>query len=397
MAETAKQNSFDPKSYGPKKPDIVDIFDNRMNMSFEEKMAKLPKYDGIPPSGSKIENIHRLYYADKGENFMFVGCIRAVLEALGEPENMNYNTAMALTGDMFTQMYNKNGESDSLTDNCFIPEIAINLFRNCGYESVFVTPEEIQKHPEQIRELIIHSVLLGVPVISLGVNNIPVTVKDGTKVWNGTCPVADKKVDVPFGSLIGGYEQEKLLINVWIEEAYTDEYGYAVAENALEISRGMIFVGKQTSKIDSSRFNRSILKAIPTFLTLEPHDGYSFGKQAFYDWAENIENGEILKVSDAWNMQFAPAVILYTNSGRTKEFMQNIAVSFPDDKAIAKIAELYEEQSRLSIELDRLQGGFEFDVQRFRDAEFAAAHTAILRKLGDLQDEIIEACYEIDY
>ena len=393
MSETLKKpNEIIPENYSPQKPNILDIIDNQNKLSFTEKTTILTKSNGTPPGKSKIKGIHRLYYADKGENFVFDGCLRGVLEALGEPKGYDYNLMMALCGDIFTQMYNKDSEADCLTDNCFIPEISIHAFRKCGYDSVFITKDEIKRYPAEIMKLIKCSISRGVPVISMGVANVPVTVSDGAKIWNGSYPVVEGKLTrVPFASLIGGYEDDSLLVNVWIGEADTEENGYAKVQNSLDGSDGLILVGKKTSNPTLYDIYREIVYSIPVYLTLKPINGFYLGKAAFYEWADNIRNKTIMKYPDKWNLHFAPAVILYTNTGRAREFIDRAIKACPDFDLAQKLQYLYEKASMLCNELNRIQGGFDFDTARFEDEEFNKSHTNILYKLGDLQDEIIKA------
>ena len=384
-----------PESYSPKKPKILSLLGDTNSMTFFEKIGKLPRSSGEPPKSSKIPGIHRLYYADKGENFMFDGCVRGVLEALGEPKEYDYNLVMALCGDMFTQMYKKDSEADCLTDNCFIPEIAAHAFKVCGYESVFITKDEIDRYPHEVMTAIKQSVLRDIPVISMGIANIPVTVEDGTKIWNGTYPVTGGSVkNVPFASMIGGYDEDKILVNVWIEEADTDENGYATTQNALDSSQGLIFIGEKANRKSLSDVYQDIIYSIPAYLTLRPMNGYTFAKDAFYEWANNIKSGDILKAPDKWNMHFAPAVILYTNTGRARSFINRIITACPDFELAKKLQPLYEKAGKYNNELDRIQGGFEFNVERFAENEFNKKVTDVLYRLGDLQEEILKVFSE---
>jgi hypothetical protein len=396
MSEPIRKIKQPPESFTPKnKPEIFNVLECYGKISFLDKIALLPQGSGTPPTKSKIENIHRLYYADKGENFMFDGCMRGVLEALGEEQQIyDYNLMMALCGDMFTQMYRKGAESDCLMDNCFIPEVALHAFKLCGYESVFFTPDEIILYPTKIMDAIKQSVLRGSPVISIGAANISVTKNDGEKVWNGTTPIVNKKVEVPFASMIGGYEDDCLLINVWLEEADVEENGYVKTDNALSASKGLLIVGNKTETPSLQDVYLGIVSTIPVYLTLLAKNDYTFAKQAFYEWADNIRSKEILSVDDKWNMHFAPAVILYTNTARAEGFINRISELCPDNQLVQKIKPLYAKQKELNNELDKLQGGFNFDAERFADDDFNKAHTEILYRLGDLQDEILDVFKE---
>ncbi|MDF2543929.1 MAG: hypothetical protein K0S47_3647 [Herbinix sp.] len=396
MSQANQKSIQSSESYSPKdKPEIFHLLDHYGKQTFSEKLAILPQGSGTPPTRGKIENIHRLYYADKGENFMFDGCMRGVLEALGEdPSIYNYDLMMAICGDMFTQMYRKGGESDCLMDNCFAPEVALHAFQLCGYESIFFTRDELNSHSNEIMDIIKKSILRNAPLISIGVGNIPVTKEDGEKVWNGTTPIVNKTVEVPFASIIGGYEDDNLFANVWLEEAMVEENGYTKVHNALSSSKGLLVVGNKMTAPTLQSVYHGIINTLPVYLTLPGKNGYSFGKRAFYEWADNIRSKEILAVNDKWNMHFAPAVILYTNAGRAREFFNRVIDLCPDYELAIKLKPLYEKAVDLNNELDKLQGGFDFDAERFAENDFNIAHTDILYKLGDLQDEILKVFSE---
>ncbi len=383
------------ESYSPKKkPEILNALNNS-NQTFEEKIAILPKSDGIPPDKSKIENIHRIYTTNPSENFMFSACVRSVLESLGEDKNTyDYVLTTALCGDLFTQMYCKDKESDSLMDNCFSSEVAVHAFKMCGYECVFFTHDEIRDHLGEVMKAIKQSILRNSPVISIGVANIPLTKDDGEKVWNGTTPIVDKKAEVPFGSLVGGYDNDQLLINVWLGEAVTEENGYATTDDALSLSKGILIVGSKINCLTMGEVYRNIISTLPIYLTLSEKDGYLFGKEAFYKWADNIRSNEISKMPNKWNMHSAPAVILYTNSARAVEFFNRVTIQYPDFKLAEKLKGLYEKGKVYNDELDQLQGGFWVDDSRFNDDDFNKKLSDILYKLGDLQDEILTVVNE---
>jgi hypothetical protein len=181
---------------------------------------------------------------------------------------------------------------------------------------------------------------------------------------------------------------------VWLEEAMVEENGYTKVHNALSSSKGLLVVGNKMTAPTLQSVYHGIINTLPVYLTLPGKNGYSFGKRAFYEWADNIRSKEILAVNDKWNMHFAPAVILYTNAGRAREFFNRVIDLCPDYELAIKLKPLYEKAVDLNNELDKLQGGFDFDAERFAENDFNIAHTDILYKLGDLQDEILKVFSE---
>lgn len=71
------------------------------------------------------------------------------------------------------------------------------------------------------------------------------------------------------------------------------------------------------------------VESIPVYLTLTPINGYTFGKKAFYDWADGLLCDEFFKAEDEqamdsvrWIKHLLSLVVLCTNSERARNFIR---------------------------------------------------------------------------
>ena len=220
----------------------------------------------------KITDLHRLYWTDRTENYMFDGCLRSVLAALGEPQ-YNFDFFAALTGDFFTQMFDPARAVDSLTHDCFQPQMAEHAFSACGYGCTVLQGDAIATKSDQALARVRESVERGVPAIVRGLAG-----------HDAFC-------------LIGGYgDGETLFVNFWDDQTSAD--GYTPIETGLAGTTELILAGDKVGEPALGEVFHTILESIPKHLTRAPQGSCVFGRQAVMRWAEALLDEQNFTGSD---------------------------------------------------------------------------------------------------
>ena len=116
-----------------------------------------------------IPNIRRFVTNELGENYWLHGCLRYVMEALGEPD-YDYEFFAGLTGDIFTQVYAfDHFRGDCATDYLLSAGeygLIEDIFSRCGYGSECVPEEQVKAERGRYLQRILEYIDRGVPVIS---------------------------------------------------------------------------------------------------------------------------------------------------------------------------------------------------------------------------------------
>lgn len=331
------------------------------------------------PAGKKIKPLRRLWHDDKGENFMFDGCVLSVLRCLNAPKELDYNFVSGVSGNLFTQVYNPDASVNCLTDDCFTPEMADRIFHASGYAFSHMADAELAKDPQAAMKRVIASIDRGVPVITRGI---------------GPIPVAKKTLDTDTAfALIGGYEPDgTLYVNVYQEDAITDSAGYITVKAGLQKSKGLLIAGEKTQAPPLPDVYRAAVLAIPGLIAKPAVGKYTFGRQAFLDWADGILKDEFYAKDSPdmrWQKHNAPLCILATSTGRDISFLQRAQQLCPDLAPAKALIPLYQKIADLTRGILGFQGNFFVTHQQMANRDFRQSIADRLRDLAECCDEIL--------
>jgi len=314
----------------------------------------------------------------------------------GENGNKGTHFFSAITGDMFTPMYDAadtelfTGEGinpivkpcDSGYTACFFtPQVVKRAYAAFGRACVYVSAVYIKANLRAVMNAIKASIDEGIPVLSWG--------------WRNT------KGDMTEGCFIGGYENEQLYVNgpEWMAKGFEpsemenafDDDGYFAATEGLSGCLGLFFVGEPIEKTPSPQVYRDAIAAIPARLTLSPAGHIIFGKAAFYHWADVLldEMRYTGKTDDElgkliWGVHCKSFCNVCTSNA---DHFIRAAVS--EVEIAAKLLPLYERFFKCKDRIWKLSGGFSPPAKKFRQRKFREKIAALLREMGAICGEIL--------
>jgi AraC-like DNA-binding protein len=372
-----------------------------------DSIVKLLAGAESPRVSNKIKEYKKI---ENWQNYFLCSAICSVGLKLGS-DIQDYKFYANFTGDNFTYLYsekvgNPEGlQCDSgLTNSFFAPQFVKKAYAAFGYDCIYISNSEIKKDFHAVMKAIKTSVDKDIPVLAWGMGNVTVAMDgaDGRR-WCRFDPL-------PEGSLIGGYDNNDILyVNIYpgqerLPEGSLDEFGYSTITNGLDTTKGLFFAGEKLPPVDMLKIYQSVIDAIPTFLTLPPTEGddgmYAFGKTAFETWTKTLETDNYFenKTDDelsgiCWNLHCAPYCCVCTSSAY--DFFKGAVEQYPDLAMAATLLPLYKKMQDYKDEIWAIQGGFYPPMDKFKTHEFRAQIAVILRKMGDVCDEILMAYGEV--
>lgn len=365
----------------------------------QEKTASSPlKGSSRPPK--KLTNMERLYHTDKGENFMFDGCVRSILWCLGESHELDFGFVSALSGDMFTQTYcchRAEGENptdyslSSLTEKFFTPDIFEHVMAVCGYESLYISPEDIERNPGWVMEQIMASIDRGIPVMSWQIANAP--------VQDHIIPLEETHV------LIGGYSGNAagdLYVNFYREDALCDEWGFATIHDGLSGSKGIFIAGEKVRVPSLADVYKNAVLFLPKWLNKAPAGGYCFGIGAFEEWERTLLDDSVFagmredNYKDyLWNHHCSALLIVCSYGADAYQFVCRCAQLNPGFKAGEKLISLFDHILNLGREIHfEIQGDFEPSYEQFGDPAFRRRLAHQIHRFAQAYKEVAAVCSE---
>ena len=97
---------------------------------------------GFDMSRKLIDNvpIHQLQYPEQGQNYVFNGCMKFLMECMGEDEQYDYWFFSTVSGDSFVQVFVADKESFSacFSDSKFDYALIKRVFDSIGYNFTFM-------------------------------------------------------------------------------------------------------------------------------------------------------------------------------------------------------------------------------------------------------------------
>lgn len=333
---------------------------------------------------SSIIPFTRRFVTDElGENYWLHGCLRYVMEALGE-RDFDYEFFAGLTGDIFTQVYAfDHFRGDCATDyllsageSGFIED----LFARCGYGSEFVPDKRVKAQSSEYLQRILDCIDRGVPVISS-------LVISGIGRW----------------LVFVGYENKggTLLFmtdNMTEPERVASAEVFAPSMEDAGWSRGLVFVGEKRGQADLPELYRGALERLPALMRTQTKE-YVFGPAAFYSWAGDIEGGRYGTLDpeeferEKWYLYTNYICILATNGSCCHEFLDRAERLNPDLNWLPELHRLYSRMAgmweRDPDGLEAMGAGFNITPNALRDQEKRGRIAAKLREYGGLAEQVL--------
>ena len=356
-------------------------------------------FAGFEPSrtSNKIQNYRKI---EPWQNYFLCSAIHSVGEVMGA-DIKDFKFYANFTGDNFTYLYAaEKGNPDNLfcdsgvTASFFMPHVVKKAYAAFGYDCIYISNSQIKKEFRAVMNAIKASVDKGIPVLAWGMGNV--IVDDG-----------DRYDPLPEGSLIGGYDENDVLyVNLYpgeerLPKGSIDKYGYSSISNGLDTTFGLFFVGAKIENPDMRRLYQDAIDTIPTFLTLPVHDcsegkSHAFGKAAFDIWADTLITEEYFVDKDDdslgeiwWSLHGAPYCCICTSAAY--DFIKDAAEKFSDLTIAVELLPLYKMMVGYKEEIWQLQNGFYVPMDKFRKPEFRAQIAEILRKMGRVCTDILNA------
>jgi hypothetical protein len=286
-------------------------------------------------------------------------------------------------------MYNKNKPCDSgITNYFFIPDVIKKAYKNFGYNCIYYSNKQINEEMATAIKQIKLSIDKGVPVLAWGIGNV--TMNNG-KVIN----------PMPEGSLIGGYDGDALLVNLYpgaerLAQGTVDDDGYTLISNGLKYSLGIFIVGEKTEQTPLIEIYQNAIGSIPNLLTHPEKNGYTFGKQAFETWADTLldDNYFVNKTDDelsgiCWDLHCSPYCCVATMD--SYNFIKRAGELYPQIKYALELLPLYESLKYYKDKIWTTHGDFYPPMEKFRTHEFREQLAYILRDMGNVCENIVKA------
>lgn len=307
-----------------------------------------------------------------GQNYWFNSCMDYLMECLGETRDYDYWFFSGVTGDSFTQIYSKNPYCSTLclTDR-LLTDVIGKAFDACGYTYDFITGVNAENRPnyyERIRNYIDRG--------------IPVIVKSKLTGCFDNYGVICGYDDDHFYYLFGKDKQPRIYPERFFE---------------------LIFAkGKKRCAALPEVYRKTVME-IPSMITRPETGSFSFGRQAFIDWAASLQSGMFDGISNddpvwythsgtfsCWNMHGNYLCILGTNAC-AYGFLQRALELNPDMKLIEQLLPLFQRHNSNGFDaLITMENGFELYPQILKDKKRMEPISGKILETGKILDEILD-------
>lgn len=327
--------------------------------------------------------IHPMQYPEQGQNYVFNGCMKFLMECVGEKnQEYDYWFFSAVSGDCFVQVFHTNKEkwATCLSHVKFDRELMQRVSDAIGYGFTLVEPQEWKKDPEALRAKIMDSIDRGVPVIGKGFYS---------NFCNKTMPVSSVRAVI-------GYEDGGDRFYRLTEES-TELIPFRL-EDGLPYS--FVFLEEKKKAPPVAQAYREALRAAPELMRTQPCDGGEvfFGSDAFEQWARMLEGGfyrmtrEEYEESNAiasWRYYCVYVCNLATNIYSKRHTIDRAIRLNPDLAPLAPLlAREYQALDGLEQELQAAGGGFNVTYETLQNPDRCREIARILRKFPPVFDRI---------
>lgn len=337
---------------------------------------------GFDMSRTLISHIplHPQQYPEQGQNYVFNGCMKFLMECVGEPnEQYDYWFFSAISGDCYVQVFNTNRDqwSTCFSHAKFDRALIERVFGAIGYGFTYLEAADWRRDPQGAKERIRAYIDRGVPVLGKGFYS-----------------VSSHGVELPTSevSCIIGYENDTFYR---LTEETTELVPFTL-EDALPYT--FVFIGEKQSAPPVAQAYRNALKSVPGWLHTPPAGDVYFGNDAFEQWARMLETGfyrmtkaeyEATNAIASWRYYCIYICIIATNIYSKRHTTDRALSLNPDLAPLAPLLEqAYRELDALEQELKAAQGDFNVTYEVLQDGERCGEIARILRKFPAVQERI---------
>lgn len=299
-----------------------------------------------------LANIHQLQYPDRGQNYVFNGCMKYLMECLGEKEEYDYYFFSFVSGDCVTQVFGQNKDRwhPSFSQSHFDYDLIKRVFDSIGYSFTFVTSDQLKSDTEKYKQMIISYINKGIPIIGKGFNNF----------WDNKTQMTDEI------SCIVGYGNDGKTFFRLPEEATNlmpisleDEYPYT-----------LIFVGDKIAEPNLSSVYKNAFFNIPNLLTLPSLNEVSFGTQAFTHWSKAIDSDFYnipVNQFDCWRLYTIYVCNLATNLFSKQIVNKTFALNPELAHIKPNFDKIYADMEKSYVKLKEQGGEFNITYETWQD------------------------------
>ncbi len=304
----------------------------------------------------------------KGENYWLNGCMAYLAACLRLHEKYNYQFFNCYSGDSVTQVFSKDPTKDvwSYSHEC-TDEALKRCFHAIGYGYTYVSSI---REPEECLPMIRESLERGLPVFARGGGST-----DGQKI--------------EFNCIVG-YDDDALYYLFCDEDQATKVTEYDFRE--------LVFVGKKTAEpIPLGEGYLEALHRVPALLNRPATDEFSFGIQAFSDWAEQLANGSLSHVPaeklTVWGIHGTYLCMLGSN-GSGFGLYDKVFGFYPDMTWLGEVKKHYDELSEifhtLAYRNSGLCGGFDMTLEDARNPDKMRPVCEQIRRAAEVTGQVAE-------
>lgn len=329
-------------------------------------------------SSNRIPNVHRFITSEHGENYWFNGCIRYVMEALGEfkqEPSLGYWFFAGLTGDILTQVFSHDDYMGECVSACRYRyeggKYLESIFEQLGYESSYIPQIQLQANREFYILMLMEYIDKGLPVICIADH------------WPPWCVYV-------------GYEEHGQKLLMLTDNLIDPECISADAAFADHPDLGWVFVGAKKHEIELKNVYRETMAAIPGLFSIK-NEKYCFGAEAFYAWADRIENGYFDQLQPEifrkWEMYTSNICNMATNGCCAVWFLNRVKELNPQLQFVDEIIQQYERIARIwerddGKDLEAIGAGFNITLESLKDRTKRKVIANRLREAGNCLDRI---------
>lgn len=329
--------------------------------------------------------IHPLQYPNQGQNYVFNGCMKFLMECVGEKnEQYDYWFFSAVSGDSFVQVFNtdKTKWSTCFSQVKFDRQMIQRVFDAVGYHFEYLAPEQWQSDKLSTKMKIMGSIDRGIPVIAKGFH----------------CHNTDSGLELPTDevSCVIGYEDDGQTFYRMTEEG-TNLVAFTLDD---PLPYQFVFTGDRKEAPPLASVYRDALARAPILMQTPPcGDGHIyFGNPAFAQWADALE-GDFYRMDKAeyeaadsiasWRYYCVYVCILSTNIFAKQHTINRAIRQNPDLAPLAPLIDReYLELQRLEQELHAASGGFNVTYEVLQDAQKSRQIAQIIRQFPNILEHV---------
>jgi AraC-like DNA-binding protein len=356
---------------------------------FQPLTIKITIQGGFGMSRKLIDKIpiHQLQYPNQGQNYVFNGCMKFLMECMGEDEQYDYWFFSAVSGDCYVQVFNTNKEkwSTCFSHAKFDYDLVKRVFDSIGYNFTYLEAEDWRKNKEVVKAKIIEYIDKGIPIIGKGFYHPPPE--------EGMPQLPTDEV-----SCIIGYENDGKCFYRLPEEA-TELVPFTLDDN---LPYTFVFIKeKKEAPPIADAYKKALLEAPRLMQTPSSQTGdVFFGNDAFEQWANILEGDFYLMTKEEYDARNAIAswryycvyICIIATNIFSKQHTTDRAIRLNPDLAslIPLLDQEYKELDELENRLKEAGGDFNISYEVLQNAEKRKKIACILREFPKVYRRICD-------